>query len=356
MTIAWRRRATLGAIAAIGAGAVLVAANGGFAVGVGAAPSAEDDLPAATAEVTRQTLVDAQRVDGELGYGSPFTLSAAAAGTVTEVPATGTVVERGQALYRIDDDPIVLLYGTLPAYRPLARGDEGADVQQLEQNLAALGYTGFDVDTEYTRATATAVEQWQEDLGREQTGIVDPAAVRFADGAVRVGAREAGVGDRVQPGATVYTATGLTRTVTVELDVDDERLAVAGNAVTVTLPDGTTFEGSIASVSSEIEAGEGPEAEPTTVLVVEVVPVEGADLGALDTASVEVDFTAETREGVLAVPVAALLALAEGGYALEVVTDGGTQLVAVTTGLFADGLVEVSGEGVTEGTVVGVPS
>lgn len=360
MTPARRRRVALVVTAALGVaavGAVLFAANSGTLFGAGAPQASDDELPPATAEVTRQTLVDAQRVDGELGYGSPFTVSAGAGGTLTEVPATGTLVEQGQALYRIDDDPVVLLYGALPAYRPLAQGDEGTDVNQLEQNLAALGYTGFDVDTEYTRATATAVKQWQEHLGREQTGVVEPSAIRFSDGPVRVGAREAGTGDAVQPGGTVYEATGATRTVTVELDVDEQRLAVVGAVVTVTLPDGTTFEGTVSSVASEIEAGDQMAGESaTTVLVVQVVPVEGAGLGTFDTASVKVDFTADTREDVLTVPVAALLALAEGGYAVEVVADGDTKLVAVTTGLFADGRVEVSGEGIAEGTVVGVPS
>jgi hypothetical protein len=54
--------------------------------------------------------------------------------------------------------------------------------------------------------------------------------------------------------------------------------------------------------------------------------------------------------------VAALLALAEGGYGVEVVDGASTRIVAVETGLFAGGQVEVSGGGLAEGTVVGVPS
>ena len=60
-------------------------------------------------------------------------------------------------------------------------------------------------------------------------------------------------------------------------------------------------------------------------------------------------------EDVIAVPVAALLALAEGGYAVEVDAGGGaTRLVAVEPGFFADGLVEVSG-GLEPGDRVVVP-
>ena len=76
----------------------------------------------------------------------------------------------------------------------------------------------------------------------------------------------------------------------------------------------------------------------------------------LDQATVDVAFTVAEREDVLAVPVAALLALAEGGYGLEVVDGRTTRIVAVQTGLFAGGKVEVSGGGITEGTVVGEPS
>ena len=52
------------------------------------------------------------------------------------------------------------------------------------------------------------------------------------------------------------------------------------------------------------------------------------------------------RPGVLAVPVSALLALAGGGYGLEVVEPSGAhRLVGVRTGLFAGTLVQVSGPG-----------
>jgi hypothetical protein len=59
---------------------------------------------------------------------------------------------------------------------------------------------------------------------------------------------------------------------------------------------------------------------------------------------------------VLAVPVTALVALSEGGYAVEVQgADGTTRLIAVETGLFADGTVEVTGSGLEAGMLVIVP-
>jgi multidrug efflux pump subunit AcrA (membrane-fusion protein) len=55
------------------------------------------------------------------------------------------------------------------------------------------------------------------------------------------------------------------------------------------------------------------------------------------------------HDNVLAVPVGALIALQEGGYAVQVVANGRAKLVAVRTGMFADGQVEVSGDGLAAG-------
>jgi multidrug efflux pump subunit AcrA (membrane-fusion protein) len=73
-------------------------------------------------------------------------------------------------------------------------------------------------------------------------------------------------------------------------------------------------------------------------------------------AAVPVAFTAGRRPHVLAVPVAALLALAEGGYGVQVVDGTTTRTVAVKTGLFADGKVEITGDGLHAGMKVAMPS
>ena len=76
----------------------------------------------------------------------------------------------------------------------------------------------------------------------------------------------------------------------------------------------------------------------------------------LDQAPVDVEVVSDRADDVLAVPVTALLALAEGGYAVEVVTDdGSTVLVAVDPGLFADGFVEVTSDSLQAGMEVVVP-
>ena len=79
-----------------------------------------------------------------------------------------------------------------------------------------------------------------------------------------------------------------------------------------------------------------------------------ATVGDLDGASVSVSIVRRKAENVLAVPVNALLALAEGGYGIEV--DGTGELLPVETGLFADGQVQVTGDGLEPGMKVVVPA
>jgi len=338
---------------------VAVAAAAAAAVGFGGedgSTAEANDLPPATAEVTRQTLVDAETVDGELGYDAETALTSRADGTVTWLAGTGATVRRGGTLYRLDDERVVLLYGTMPAYRELRSGLEGADVKQFERNLRALGYDGFTVDDEYTSATADAVRDWQEDLGLPETGRVEPGRIAYAAGPVRVDALGAAVGDVVRSGASMLTVTGTARVVSVTLDVDDQRLARKGATVRVTTPDGEDVGGKITKVESVVEESDAPDAEPETKIEVTVAVDKPAAVAGYDQASVDVHFTASERKDVLTVPVAALLALAEGGYGLEIIQGSTSRIVAVEAGLFADGRVEVTGEGLAEGTTVGMPS
>jgi peptidoglycan hydrolase-like protein with peptidoglycan-binding domain len=276
------------------------------------------------------------------------------AGTLTTIPDSGTVVARNQALYSVDGQPVVLMHGTLPSYRPLVVDTEGPDVRQLEDNLATLGYTGFTVDEEFTASTADAVEQWQEDLGLEETGVVELGRVVFAPGDVRVDSVAAGTGQPMRAGDTVLTYSGTAKAVTVDLEAADQRVAAKGAAVEVTLPDDTKVAGTVAEVSTVIEPATGQGQEPTTKVEVVVALADQQAVAAYALASVDVTFVAEERKDVLTVPVAALLALSEGGYGVEVVDGNRSRYVPVTTGLFANGRVEISGSGIEEGVTVGM--
>lgn len=355
-------RARVTAIAAIAV--VAVGGAGAAAVGLGGGDGGTPDrgtLPPKTADVTRATLVDVEEVGGDLGYGEvvPVRYTAPQGGLVTWLSTVGSTVERGRAVFRVNNEPVVLLYGSLPLYRPLAAGTKGPDVKQLEENLRALGFQGFTVDEEFTASTASAVKRWQKALGIAETGVVAPGQLVYAPGAVRVAEHDLRVGDAA--GGEVLGYTGTSRVVTVDLPVSQQRLATRGATVSVSLPDGRQVDGVVSSVgaiasSSQGQGQEGPGGDGggATVEVRITIADQGA-IGTLQAAPVDVRFVAEERRDVLTVPVAALVALAEGGYGVQVVEGSSARYVAVELGMFASGRVEVRGGGLQPGMKVGVP-
>jgi peptidoglycan hydrolase-like protein with peptidoglycan-binding domain len=280
-------------------------------------------------------------------------------GTVTSLPRAGSVVERGDALYRLDGDPIVLMYGSTPAYRALQSGvSDGRDVRGLEQNLVALGFDPGTVDDSFTSSTATAVNDWQESAGLEQTGAVELGRVVFLPGPRRVGEHKTSVGSVLSSGSEVLDTSSNKRVVTVELDASLQEMAHKGDRVEVTMPDGSLGRGRITGVgrvARELESSSAdPDAEAQMVIDVTIELRSNRGAGRLDEAPVSVGLAQETRRDVLAVPVNALVARRGGGYGVELA--GRRRIVPVRAGMFADGYVEVSGGSIREGTRVVVPS
>jgi peptidoglycan hydrolase-like protein with peptidoglycan-binding domain len=358
-----RRGRRAAALAAVG---VLAAGAAWWTV---ARPHAGRDDPAGapqpattTAAVAARDLRAQEQVQGTLGYGDARAVTNQRQGTITWLPEEGAVVRRGQALYRVDGKPVQLLYGRLPAWRELAVGvDDGADVRQLERNLVALGYDPnrvITVDDHFTSATRAAVRRWQEAVGLDQTGAVKPGDAVWQPGAVRVGEPKAAVGDAARPGSPVLEVTSTARQVTIDLDASRQPYVHAGDRVDIELPGGATTTGRVASVGKVATAASGndptSDSSPTVEVVVSLDKPKAT--GSLDQAPVDAFITTEVREDVLAVPVNALLALAEGGYAVEVERGGRRELVGVKLGLFADGMVEVEGSGLRAGDRVVVPA
>jgi peptidoglycan hydrolase-like protein with peptidoglycan-binding domain len=307
--------------------------------------------------VQRQDLSGQTKVDGTLGYAGSATVQSPLTGRITWLPTVGTVVRRGGALLAVDNQPVQLFYGTRPAWRDLAVGvDDGPDVRQLEQNLVALGYDPdhqITVDDHYTWATKAAVKRWQKARGLDQTGTFTtgmPAV--FLPWAARVKQVSASVGAQAAPGGPVYAVTSNLHQVTVDLDVSQQSYVKAGDRVEVVLPNGRRIKGRISEVGRVAET-QGSGQEQTTTVPVTVALDNPRAGGRLDQAPVDVYVTTQTRKGVLAVPVGALLALKEGGYAVETVDAAGQHhLVAVRLGVFSDGMVEVSGSGLRAGAKV----
>ncbi|MEU7823020.1 peptidoglycan-binding domain-containing protein [Catellatospora sp. NPDC049133] len=331
--------------------AVLAAGAAAFGFG-GAEPERPEAESRAFAlvQVTEETLTDYVSFDGQVGYGPTTPLAVKAAGTVTWLPAAGSVVKRGQVLTRVDETPAVLFYGATPMYRPLTEQAKGADVKQIEANLQKLGYGGFTVDDTFSASTTAAVKRWQRDLGLTPTGTVEAERIIFGPGPIRVERHLARIG-AASP-ADVLAYTGTTKLVTATLDAGDAGWAAPGTAVAVTRPGGATTAGRVEVVgqAEPSEGGAAAQGVSVTVSVADQKALTGAERG-----PVEVRYARQERKDVLTVPVGALLALAEGGYGLEVAEGEAARIVAVKTGLFADGKVEVTGPDLRPGMTVRMP-
>jgi peptidoglycan hydrolase-like protein with peptidoglycan-binding domain len=352
------------ALAVLAAGA---AAGVGYAVldrprtGAGTAPIVQTT----TAAVARGTVIEREQVAGMLGYDGSYPVADhLAGGTVTALADAGATVSRGGILFAVDNRPVRLLYGTLPAYRGFAAGmADGPDVAQLEANLAALGFDpdrAMTVDNHFSAATAAAVRRWQAAWGlpaAQRTGELEPGRVVFLPGAVRVGQLQAVPGGAVGPGSPILTATSTARVVTVALTTDRQALVHVGDPVVVTVGGVPPVTGTVLRIGrvATAPAAQGPPGGPSGPATVPVTIGVQMPSGApdLDQAPVQVAIASARHAGVLLVPVTALLARPGGGYQVRL-TDG--SFVAVEPGIFDDttGLVEVTG--LTEGQRVEVPA
>ena len=318
--------------------------------------------------------------------------------TYTALPSVGDVIKEDHSVYSVSNEPVPLLYGSVAAYRAFSVGmADGADVGELTADLIALGDgAGLTQSNQYSSATAVAVQRWQSALGLPATGEILLGAVVFEPGPIRVTAVTPSVGSSVGGGSgggasaggagggggAVLTATSTTPIVTVDLDVSQEYLVKPGDAVSIVLPNGTSSVGghietvgsvatcpsgggtgagtgaqsgsSSASTSTCSSGGSGSSSSPTVPVTITLDSTP--ELATLDEAPVNVNITTQTASNVLAVPVNALLALQSGGYGVDVVTGSTSHLVGVTTGLYANNLVQVSGSDISAGMRVQVPS
>ncbi|MGF7237898.1 MAG: peptidoglycan-binding protein [Frankia sp.] len=318
----------------------------------GSSTSGSGEAPPATVAVKKGTLTQAQNVGGILSYGEPVALVApVTSGVVTWVAAPGTVVRAGEPVYRVDDEPVVLIHGSITPYRTLHEGDAGADVNELKAALAQLGFGAQAANDTFDAATTQAVKAWQAELHVGRTGTVAPDQITVAVGDIRIASQQLPVGSHLGTSSnqTVLTYSGTTRVATIPLDVDQQQFVKQGNAATITLPDGTHLAGTVGSVGKVAQT-----IKDKQIINVIVGIADQKALGSLDAAPVSLRVVTGTRTNVLVVPVEALLALPGGGYGLEVVGTGTTSYVPVKAGMFAGGLVEVGGAGIGVGTIVGV--
>ncbi len=350
-----RWAAALGLVAVVAAGGVSAWRAGVFSAAASSSSSSgaggPGAPPPATAVVTRQDLSAVTPVSATLGYAGVYRVTGNGGGTLTWLPSAGQVIRQGRVLYRVGNgSPVVLLYGSVPDWRPLGEGVTGQDVSQLNHDLVDLGYAGrtdaaalgWDY---YSWETSYAVRRLESALGVSfSSGSLPLGQVVFEPEALRVSQVTGSLGGPAS--GPVLAATSDRHVVTIPLDASDQSEVTAGDTVSVTLPDGATTPGVVSAVGTvAVTSGSGPDA--VTTIPVAVTLTRPSAAGTLDQAAVTVYITTATAKNVLAVRVGALVAQSSGGYAVEVAGPGNTRRwVPVTAGpVFddADGLVQVTG-------------
>ena len=352
-----RRAAAVGAVVVVVAGVVLALVRP-FSHGSNSGGVTDNGYPISLTPVKMQTLTSQFNVNGNLGYARSYSVTNQEQGVCTWLPSVGQVVAQGHVLYRVDQSPVVLLYGRVPAYRALSEGMIGADVRQLNRALVALGFAApslLDPKPDYFSAeTAYALSLLQEHLGVTQTGSLALGQAVFLPSVARITSVLVTVGAAASPGP-VLTATSLARQVTVALDAAYQSDVAVGDKVTIVLPGGKSTPGRVSSVG---KVAVTPAGGSTPTVTVHIAPLHPAVTGTLDQAPVSVSITTGVVKNALAVPVNALLAQPSGGFSVEEVTAAGTHhLVPVSVGVFDDalGLVQVTGAGLAVGQRVVVP-
>ncbi|MFJ2293993.1 peptidoglycan-binding protein [Streptomyces sp. NPDC087894] len=419
---------------ATGAGAGLLWAGGG-----GKTPGPEAGPKIRRVAVAKTDMSGVRDMEGTLGYDSVRNVRGAGEGVVTWLPKQGATVARGEQLYRVDERPTVVFYGSTPLYRRLdTPGSVGRDIRVVADNLKTLGYdigqqpaagtvvqqrapldqqmsadagpsTAAETDQEtaepgsgpppsargddagqetgagnpaedqtragqsltparqitvkegdgvLTEGLMSAIKRWQKSVDIEPTGVLESSDVVVTRSAVRVSEVSAQTGDAAANDLLSVSAT--TKSVRIPVETLDLGTIKVGQKVTVMLPDGTETAGEVATIGTTIKADQEGESGAGVTRINVTVSVDDAEaVKGIDAAPVQVRFEGEAKKGVLAVPVGALLALREGGYAVRLAggrsaegRSAGGRLVPVDTGMFARGLVEISGEDIAEGMKV----
>jgi peptidoglycan hydrolase-like protein with peptidoglycan-binding domain len=329
------------------------------------------DVPTSSSAVVRTDLVATTQQAGMLQYppASPVVNQTRGA-AFTALPEPGDVLMRDSSAYEVDGVAVPLFLGTRPMWRDLRVGvTPGADVAELNANLVALGFTDHGrivVDDHFTGRTDAALRAWQRAHSMVPTGVLHVGDVVYAPAGFRVAARDVAVGSAPEPGMPVLETSATTRAVVVALPVAQQYLVRPGDDVTVTLPDGrTTTDGTVYAIATNAaqhataqgSQPPGPNANNEGVTVdVTIVLRDLRAAGTYDQAPVVVNIATDRARNVLAVPVNALVALSEGGYAVAVIDGAHSHLVAVQTGMFSNALVEVRGAGLAPGQRVEVPA
>jgi hypothetical protein len=337
-------------VAAAATGGVVATSSAKQATAAGQEPSVR------TATVERGNLSDQISQAGTLTYrarpdGSPYAVFNRARGTYTKIPSSGDQVDCGGTLYRVNNQPVLLLCGSTPAYRSLSEGASGPDVTELNTNLVDLGYatrTQLNPSSDsFNAATAAALRKLQAQLGEDQTGSLALGQVVFLPESLRIATVSRELGGSAQPGAQVLSATSDTLEVQLALDPSQQGSVKRGDRVLITLPSNTSVTGHVDRLGRVAQAPAGRNASAGGATIPVSIGLDHPEQArGLDQAPVQVTITTRGVNDALNVPVTAIVGRSGGGLAVEVARAGGQrELVAVKLGLFDSvvGRVQVEG-------------
>jgi hypothetical protein len=328
-----------------------------------APPPEAKPAPPQTATIARTDLTTTVTLQGTLGYGTATPYTGRKSGTVTWLPAVGAVVGQGQTLYGVDAQPVILFLGATPLYRAInAQAPPGPDIAEVNANLRSLGYGVAPTGDAYTSGTETALKKWQQSKGLTANGTLATGDLAVLPAPVRVSSLDAQLGASAAADLLGLSSTTKHVTVTVDPRQVDTSVLTHGLKVSLSLPDSKQATGTVSALSSPGAAASagsnasggggsgGGAAGPSMTIDI----ADQSALSGMDSGSVGVSVTTGSVNSVLTVPVEALVAVQGGGYAVQVVAGTGQTsiLVGVQTGLFANGLVQISGQGITEGLKV----
>jgi len=240
----------------------------------------------------------------------------------------------------------------------VASGDSanGTYILQLEEALVALGYDAGGMliaDGIYSPETPQAVLAFQADKGLDEDGIIDLGEVIFLPGEIRVTNQIVPKGISINSGAEVLGISLSEKIIYIDLPATQQGAFVVGDHVIVEMPDNSEVSATITYISSTAtKIGTNPATFEVLVSLDDSSVADG-----LDEAPVDVIVISDSVSNVMAVPVSALVALLEGGYAVEKDTGNGSlQYIGVQVGFFgSNNMIEITTEELQPGDRVLVP-
>ncbi|MGZ4767347.1 MAG: peptidoglycan-binding protein [Ilumatobacteraceae bacterium] len=299
-----------------------------------------------------------------------YLISASADATIDRFAATGEVTT-GTVVYWSNGLPVIAIEGDSAATPVLSRSlsdgvSDGVDVNLFEKALSLMGFTAdgtMTVDDHFDSATATAAASWWASLGitADATSIVVPAgSFVVVPAGLSIGAALVPAGTVLDGDTVVMSLTAPSRQVTTSAPIGDDTFAL-GAKIDVEFPDGTVQSGTVVGVGNVATNTSGTPGDTPSVTITIRVDNFPASVDSFVEVPVTLRVVSASVPQAIVVPVSALVALTEGGYAVEVVTgsaaDGTnqTKLVGVKPGLYTNGFVQVDGE-IAAGTEVVVPA